>query len=79
MGFKFPLPQLSNYQKDWILQLLCTGFVIRIKSHLSRFVLSCGKDSTVKLWEVATGRLVKQYLGSTHTQLRCQVCTEGLL
>ncbi|KAH7673366.1 mRNA cleavage stimulating factor complex subunit 1 protein [Dioscorea alata] len=28
-----------------------------------RFVLSCGKDSTVKLWEVGTGRLVKQYTG----------------
>ncbi|KAL4339280.1 hypothetical protein GQ457_08G035220 [Hibiscus cannabinus] len=30
------------------------------------------KDSTVKLWEIGTGRLVKQYLGATHTQLRCQ-------
>lgn len=39
----------------------------------SRFVLSCGKDSTVKLWEVGTGRLVKQYTGAVHTQLRCQV------
>ncbi|WRX18826.1 hypothetical protein QQP08_011313 [Theobroma cacao] len=29
-------------------------------------------DSTVKLWEIGTGRLVKQYLGSTHTQSRCQ-------
>ncbi|XP_044487574.1 cleavage stimulation factor subunit 50 isoform X2 [Mangifera indica] len=37
-----------------------------------RFVLSCGKDSTVKLWEVGTGRLVKQYLGASHAQLRCQ-------
>nr|XP_027123472.1 cleavage stimulation factor subunit 50 isoform X1 [Coffea arabica]XP_027123473.1 cleavage stimulation factor subunit 50 isoform X1 [Coffea arabica] len=37
-----------------------------------KYVLSCGKDSTVKLWEVGTGRLVKQYLGATHTQLRCQ-------
>ncbi|CAN6717644.1 unnamed protein product [Malus baccata var. baccata] len=40
-----------------------------------RFVLSSGKDSTVKLWEVDTGKLVKQYLGATqatHTQLRCQ-------
>lgn len=45
---------------------------------LYRFVLSCGKDSTVKLWEVGSGRLVKQYLGATHTQLRCQVCQEGL-
>lgn len=39
-----------------------------------RYILSCGKDSSVKLWEVGTGRLVKQYLGATHTQLRCQVC-----
>lgn len=38
-----------------------------------RFVLSCGKDSSVKLWEIGTGRLVKQYVGATHTQLRCQV------
>ncbi|KAK6925132.1 WD40 repeat [Dillenia turbinata] len=37
-----------------------------------RYILSCGKDSTVKLWEVGTGRLVKQYLGATHTQLRGQ-------
>ncbi|KAF9614086.1 hypothetical protein IFM89_015085 [Coptis chinensis] len=37
-----------------------------------RFILSSGKDSTVKLWEVRNGRLVKQYLGVTHTQLRCQ-------
>ncbi|GAB4845359.1 Cleavage stimulation factor subunit 50 [Ancistrocladus abbreviatus] len=37
-----------------------------------RFILSCGKDSTVKLWEVGTGRLVKQYVGATHVQLRCQ-------
>ncbi|KEH38060.1 cleavage stimulation factor 50 kDa subunit [Medicago truncatula] len=36
------------------------------------FVLSCGKDSTIKLWEVGSGRLVKQYLGAIHTQLRCQ-------
>ncbi|CAL5441960.1 unnamed protein product [Camellia sinensis] len=36
------------------------------------FVLSCGKDSSVKLWEVGTGKLVKQYQGATHTQLRCQ-------
>ncbi|CAL5362406.1 unnamed protein product [Camellia sinensis] len=38
-----------------------------------RFVLSCGKDSSVKLWEVGTGKLVKQYQGATHTQLRCQL------
>ncbi|KAI3504707.1 hypothetical protein L1887_26380 [Cichorium endivia] len=37
-----------------------------------RYVLSCGKDSSVKLWEVGTGRLVKHYHGATHTQLRCQ-------
>ncbi|KAG5536419.1 hypothetical protein RHGRI_024001 [Rhododendron griersonianum] len=47
----------------------------RVFSRLGRvkkFVLSCGKDSLVKLWEVGTGRLVKQYVGATHTQLRCQ-------
>lgn len=27
----------------------------------------------MKLWEVGTGRMVRQYLGATHTQLRCQV------
>ncbi|XP_077252549.1 cleavage stimulation factor subunit 50-like [Tasmannia lanceolata] len=39
---------------------------------VTKFVLSCGKDSTAKLWEVGTGRLVKQYTGAIHTQLRCQ-------
>ncbi|KAK1268098.1 hypothetical protein QJS04_geneDACA005316 [Acorus gramineus] len=38
----------------------------------TRYILSCGKDSTTKLWEVGSGRLVKQYLGAVHTQLRCQ-------
>ncbi|KAK7373567.1 hypothetical protein VNO80_06982 [Phaseolus coccineus] len=33
------------------------------------FVLSCGKDSTIKLWEVGSGRLVRQYLGAMHIQL----------
>lgn len=33
----------------------------------------------MKLWEVGTGKLVKQYLGATHTQLRCQVCQRDLL
>lgn len=37
-----------------------------------RYVLSCGKDSTIKLWEVGSGRQVKQYLGAQHQQLRCQ-------
>ncbi|KAF7134822.1 hypothetical protein RHSIM_Rhsim08G0143500 [Rhododendron simsii] len=41
-------------------------------TYVERFVLSCGKDSLVKLWEVGTGRLVKQYVGATHTLLRCQ-------
>lgn len=36
------------------------------------YILSSAKDSSVKLWEVGTGRLVKQYVGATHTQLRCQ-------
>jgi len=38
-----------------------------------RYLLSCGKDSSVKLWEVGTGRLVKQYGGAVHRQFRCQV------
>ena len=33
----------------------------------------------MKLWEVGTGRLVKQYLGATHMQLQCQVCKDGFL
>ncbi|GJX05663.1 auxin-responsive protein IAA14-like protein [Tanacetum coccineum] len=37
-----------------------------------RYALSCGKDSSVNLWEVRTKRLVKHYLGATHTQLRLQ-------
>jgi len=35
-----------------------------------RYLLSCGN---VKLWEVGTGRLVKQYAGAVHRQFRCQV------
>ncbi|KAI8543103.1 hypothetical protein RHMOL_Rhmol08G0192400 [Rhododendron molle] len=45
---------------------------LRVNFGMFLFVLSCGKDSLVKLWEVGTGRLVKQYVGATHTQLRCQ-------
>eukprot|EP00249_Psilotum_nudum_P017210 c26212_g1_i1 orf=245-1558(+) len=37
-----------------------------------RYVLSCGKDSTVRLWEVGSGRQVKQYVGAQHQQMRCQ-------
>ncbi|KAF6145291.1 hypothetical protein GIB67_006689 [Kingdonia uniflora] len=36
-----------------------------------RCVLSCGNDSTVKLWEIGTRRLVKYYLGAIDTQLHC--------
>ncbi|KAF6161214.1 hypothetical protein GIB67_042353 [Kingdonia uniflora] len=36
-----------------------------------RCVLSCGKDSTVKLWEIGTRRLVKHYPGAIDTQLHC--------
>ncbi|XP_058768394.1 uncharacterized protein LOC131642127 [Vicia villosa] len=43
-----------------------------------RFVLSCGKDSTMKLWEVGTERLVKQYVGVVHTQLRFLADTRAL-
>ncbi|KAI3911588.1 hypothetical protein MKW92_000267 [Papaver armeniacum] len=31
-----------------------------------------GSDEATSLWEVNTGRLVKQYVGATHTQLCCQ-------
>jgi WD40 repeat protein len=74
-----PLYQLVKYIKIGFHKCCVLAFVIWLKCYLSRFVLSCGKDSTVKLWEVGTGRLVKQYLGATHTQLRCQVCTKGLI
>lgn len=38
-----------------------------------RFVLSSGKDSTVKLWEIASGRMVKEYIGAKRLKLRSQV------
>mgnify|MGYP002776060428 FL=1 len=38
-----------------------------------RYILSCGKDSAVRLWDVGNGKQVKQYLGAQHIQLRCQV------
>lgn len=38
-----------------------------------RFVLSSGKDSTVKLWEIGSGRIVKEYLGAKRIKLRSQV------
>jgi cleavage stimulation factor subunit 1 len=38
-----------------------------------RFVLSSGKDSTVKLWEIGSGRMVKEYLGAKRVKLRSQV------
>ncbi|WVZ18994.1 hypothetical protein V8G54_006316 [Vigna mungo] len=41
---------------------------IAIDAHQDQLVT----DSTVKLWEVGSGRLVRQYLGAIHTQLRCQ-------
>ena len=41
---------------------------------LCRYVLSCGKDSHVRLWEVGTGRQVKSYTGAQHPQMRGQVC-----
>jgi cleavage stimulation factor subunit 1 len=37
-----------------------------------RFVLSSGKDSTVKLWEIGSGRMVKEYLGAKRVKLRSQ-------
>lgn len=37
-----------------------------------RYVLSCGKDSQIRLWEVGTGRQVKSYQGAQHHQMRCQ-------
>ncbi|CAN8264874.1 unnamed protein product [Cochlearia groenlandica] len=37
-----------------------------------RFVLSSGKDSTVKLWEISSGRMVKEYLGAKRVKLRSQ-------
>ena len=63
--------QLKNMASLWLAPL--HGCPACWKFEFSRFVLSCGKDSSVKLWEVGSGRLVKQYIGATHTQLRCQV------
>lgn len=60
----FWTPFAFQLSKHWYSNITCW---------VSRFVLSCGKDSTIKLWEVGSGRLIKQYLGATHTQLRCQV------
>ncbi|KAH7291661.1 hypothetical protein KP509_29G027200 [Ceratopteris richardii] len=37
-----------------------------------RYILSCGKDSMVRLWDVGSGQQVKQYGGSQHDQMRCQ-------
>lgn len=60
------------------LQLYCAFLFCNNTELFSfRFILSCGKDSNVKLWEVASGRLAKQYVGATHTQLRCQVCHQS--
>lgn len=38
-----------------------------------RFVLSSGKDSMVKLWEIGSGRMVKEYRGAKRIKLRSQV------
>lgn len=60
------------------LQLYCAFLFCNNTELFSfRFILSCGKDSNVKLWEVASGRLAKHYVGATHTQLRCQVCHQS--
>ena len=51
----------------------------RMLGILGRYVLSCGKDSQVRLWEVGSGRQVKQYQGAQHSQMRCQVCYQSCL
>lgn len=45
----------------------------RYRQCFDRYVLSCGKDSVVRLWDVGSGRQVKQYVGAEHEQMRCQV------
>lgn len=75
----YPRTALSGPHKFLLLVYYSYDLSSLISKHsfcitwITRFILSCGKDSTAKLWEVGTGRLVKQYLGATHTQLRCQV------
>ncbi|XP_024024315.1 cleavage stimulation factor subunit 50-like [Morus notabilis] len=67
---------------------ICSNLSSHNMQILAWFILSCGKDSSVKLWEVGIGRLVKQYPGATQTQSRCQavfnhtedfvLCIDGL-
>lgn len=34
----------------------------------ARFLLSSGQDSTVKLWDTTSGRILMQYTGAVHQQ-----------
>lgn len=69
----FYLPPQLLKKVFFIFLLVSWSFVQWLNHGYLRYVLSCGKDSSVKLWDVGTGRLVKQYVGATHMQLRCQV------
>uniref|UniRef100_A0A7S0JAY0 Cleavage stimulation factor 50 kDa subunit n=1 Tax=Calcidiscus leptoporus TaxID=127549 RepID=A0A7S0JAY0_9EUKA len=40
----------------------------------SKYLLSCGGDSTVRLWDVGSGRQVMQYDGARQTSRRTNVC-----
>ncbi|KAK3740944.1 hypothetical protein QZH41_017794, partial [Actinostola sp. cb2023] len=41
-------------------------------SHNSKYLISCGKDNVVFLWELSTGRAVNMYTGATMSNYRTQ-------
>ncbi|PIM99714.1 hypothetical protein CDL12_27785 [Handroanthus impetiginosus] len=47
-------------------------FQCYLSSNVQEYILSSGKDSIINLWEVGIGRLLKQYLRATHTEMQCQ-------
>lgn len=46
-----------------------------IFSKNSKYILSSGKDSVVKLWEISTGRTLVKYTGEDAAPLLCSVVT----
>ncbi|PIN01124.1 hypothetical protein CDL12_26371 [Handroanthus impetiginosus] len=64
---KFPMLQFNS----WCLRS-GRSYSANLKKD-DRYILSSGKDSIINLWEVGIGRLLKQYLRATHTEIQCQV------